>query len=220
MVCAELVKDAAGNGVVDQNRFKELHSDGRRIITRWAKRALQEDKSAANDPFEHFIFAWIAFNGWATCVTGKDKDIDYLAAIYRDERLNSEFIEKLSGDFLNDLNCFQKLWPIFNAKDVRGIISAHDRAQTIRSYREKVPKAKFRPQCAYSQHNDSNIPLDLSHTLSAIYQVRCNLFHGLKGMHCENDKETVSVALRVMIRILEICIPTLAAVEQKTSYKS
>jgi len=36
------------------------------------------------------------------------------------------------------------------------------------------------------------VPIDWPHTLSAIYQVRCNLFHGYKGVYSENDISIVS----------------------------
>ena len=40
------------------------------------------------------------------------------------------------------------------------------------------------------------------HTLQALYQIRCNLFHGEKGAHMECDREIVDFALRAMLPFL------------------
>jgi len=60
-----------------------------------------------------------------------------------------------------------------------------------------------RPPCSrvHLEHREA-IPLDWPHTLQAVYQVRCNLFHGEKGANSESDREIVTAALRAMLPFL------------------
>ena len=46
------------------------------------------------------------------------------------------------------------------------------------------------------------MPLDWPHTLEALYRVRCNLFHGEKGLDSEMDALIVSSAFRVLVHFL------------------
>ena len=49
---------------------------------------------------------------------------------------------------------------------------------------------------------DGSISLDWPHTLSAIYRIRCNLFHGEKTLHSDNDVILVSLAFRVLVNMI------------------
>lgn len=65
---------------LDNHRY--LHLDGHRLITTWFDRACRmrgDDASA----FEGFVFAWIAVNARASCVTCKDRG--YLKLVDEDK---------------------------------------------------------------------------------------------------------------------------------------
>lgn len=55
---------------LDFGRYHALHDDGRRLIRGWLERA----RTGEDGDFASFIYLWIAFNGWAACVTGADAD--------------------------------------------------------------------------------------------------------------------------------------------------
>lgn len=61
----------------------------------------------------------------------------------------------------------------------------------------------FAPLC-YRRHIDGgdDVPLDWPHIIWAIYQVRCNLFHGDKAPHSEIDRVLVHSGLQVLVRFL------------------
>jgi hypothetical protein len=220
VACVELLsKDAqkrarqgeAQPGAVIRHRFQELHPAGRKLIQDWAERAATQFDCAERDSFEPFIFGWIALNGWACCVTAEDRDSDYLDALLLDFDLDREFKELLATDLLAAGREFRSTWPIFSSKDIGYNVEwVGTREQVIERYRTINPPPGCKPACGFL-HRDrgEDVPIDWPHTLSAIYQVRCNLFHGYKGVHSENDVLIVSKAFRVLVRLLPMLIPPL-----------
>jgi hypothetical protein len=61
----------------------------------------------------------------------------------------------------------------------------------------------YQPRC-WKRHEEEGepVPLDWPHTLEALYRVRCNLFHGEKGLDSEMDARVVSSAFRVLVHFL------------------
>jgi hypothetical protein len=221
MACIELLSKEAQKrarrgeapaGAVIRHRFQELHQEGRKLIQGWAERAAAQSDCAEQDSFEPFIFGWIALNGWACCVTAEDRDSDYLDALLLDEELNREFKELLATDLLAAADEFQSTWPIFSSKDIAYNFDwGGTREQLIERYRTIIPPPGRRPACAFlHRERGEEVPVDWPHTLSAIYQVRCNLFHGYKGMYSENDVLIVSNAFRILARLLPMLIPNLS----------
>jgi hypothetical protein len=206
MTCRELL---SGNPVqikVDLQRYRLLHHEGRRLISGWFNRAWRARDCQGGDCFEAFIFAWIAVNGWAACVTETDGDRKYLDALMLDQDIKNQF-DRLLRDpnlrFSSIASEFAQLWPIFEVKDLRKKsmlwMQEPDRNKLIMSYLQGGAE-KYQPQC-WKRHVDSGqaIPLDWPHTLAAVYRVRCNLFHGEKAAHSEMDQLVVSRAFRVLI---------------------
>jgi hypothetical protein len=191
---------------VDRHRFEELHAEGRRLINNWAQRASAQIKCADRDSFEPFIFGWIAVNGWASCVTGEVTDRKCLDVLMLDDDLNRRFDEHLATntDLRESVQQFQSLWPIFQSQDIGyGPNPSGTRQEIVDKYRTIAPLARYSPRCSFRHREDGReAPMDWPHTLSAIYQVRCNLFHGFKGVHSENDVVIVSKAFRVLVRVL------------------
>lgn len=186
------------------NRFHALHPDGQRLVRGWFEKA-HAAMTADDECFEAFIFAWFAVNGWAACVTGKDRDADYIRALQRSTELAEKFQSLLAGNpqFKSAASEFQRFWPIFKAQDIRRAghrsPAAADRLAIVQHYFDCDLRV-FEPQC-WKSHKDAGeeVPLDWAHTLAAIYRVRCNLFHGEKSAHSEMDQEIVLAALVVLV---------------------
>jgi hypothetical protein len=220
MACTELLtKDAQKRakrgepptGAVIRHRFEELHEEGRKLIQSWAQRAVAQADCSDREAFEPFIFGWIAVNGWACCVTGEDRDGDCLDALLLDADLDREFKELLATDLMAATRDFQSSWPIFSSKGIGYNVEWNGtREQVIGRYKKIAPPPGRKPACTFF-HRDrgEEVPIDWPHTLSAIYQVRCNLFHGYKGVYSENDVLIVSSAFRVLVRVLPMLIPSL-----------
>lgn len=195
---------------LDLNRYSYLHPEGRRLITGWFDRAWEARDSESEDCFEAFIFAWFSVNGWAACVTGLDRDADYVEALSRDHSVHQEFDRLISvptSPVAVYATQFAELWPIFEVKDLRRrrIMRFHrgDRDDIVSTYLT-AGATKFEPQC-WKKHKDEGkeVPVDWPHTLSALYRVRCNLFHGEKAAHSEIDQRVVSAAFKVLIHFFK-----------------
>ena len=200
-----LYREQAGPATrIHLNRFQTLHPDGQRLVRGWFEKAHAAMDGDA-ECFEAFIFAWFAVNGWAACVTGKDRDADYIRALQRSTELTEKFQASLADNpqLQTAASEFQRFWPIFKAQDIRraGHRSpvAADRPAVVQHYFDCDLRV-FEPQC-WKSHQDAGeaVPLDWPHTLAAIYRVRCNLFHGEKSAHSEMDREIVRTALVVLV---------------------
>ncbi len=191
---------------VNLYEFEELGAIGSRVIRAFSSRAKHGADCRPEECFEPFIFGWIALNGWASCVTGTDFDRDYLKALMLDRELNNRFSSVRDGaDFHVSLEEFRSYWPILRPTPLR---RTSDHFQTrqdriLHAFTHPGKDFRFRPECA-SQHIErgEQIPADWPHTLSAIYQVRCNLFHGSKSLDSDIDTQIVFNAFRVLVRIL------------------
>ena len=193
---------------VDLHLFSQLHPQGRTLIRDFAKRANDGKQCADHECFEPFIFGWMAMNGWAACVTQKEFDGEYVRTLARDESLEHRFRERLDAcdEFRKVTQKFRALWPIFRSQDVRSIPNPiGTREEIVREYGRTVPEARYSPAC-YFRHEleGSIIPADWPHTVCAIYQVRCNLFHGFKGLYSENDTAIVSAGFRVLVHVIQM----------------
>jgi len=123
------------------------------------------------------------------------------------------FLELLGSnqDFKATAEKFRALWPIFSDKDIHrsGVLAQippglarPDRIPIYLAhryqYRGRLRRINYCPPCADDHGSPEKIPLDWAHSLSAIYQVRCNLFHGYKGIDVSDDIEIVSSAYEVL----------------------
>jgi hypothetical protein len=190
---------------LDLMRFSVLHAEGQRLVKGWFDRAYEliDDD---NESFEGFIFAWFAVNGWAACVTTKDRDSDYIAMLGRSLDLREKFVKLLANNsgFSLVASQFHAFWPIFKAQDIRRAghhgLSINDRKEIIEYYFQNGITS-YAPECwQFHQSLGEEIPLDWPHTLQAIYRVRNNLFHGEKSAHSEMDQLIVKLAFQTLIR--------------------
>ena len=190
---------------LDIGAYERLHSDGKRLIRAWFDRAYRKIDCQAGESFEPFIFAWISFNAWGSCVTGEDRDAELVRRVANCPRLREMFenLRNEDANFKPVVQTFVDLWPIFKAQDIRrrGYFRAPspDRAEVIQQYRQ-IPDVSFEPSCSFYHVDVSGaIPSDWPHCLHAIYRVRCNLFHGEKSPHSEMDARIVKSAFDVLV---------------------
>jgi hypothetical protein len=180
--------------------FSRLHPEGQTLIRLWFHRGWEQRLSPDAECFEPFIYTYIAFNGWAACVTGKDQDRQMIDALKADPGLTASFDHWLSTDsgFQHHAAAFQSFWPIFSAKHLRSrrvpILRDPIRGNVIAHYRSHGAVI-FKPE-------EDNPRLTMANTLDALYQVRCNLFHGEKCVSSEGDQRLVGAAFRVLADLL------------------
>jgi hypothetical protein len=210
MTC-RLAELSASKETADFARYAMLHRDGKRLSRGWFRRAVARRVGDAGDSFEAFIFLWIAFNGWAACVTGLDSDTEWRDALTADRRVGEDFarLESAPESRLGAATAtFAELWPIFRVDDLRRRqidyreVADADRSTQVAWLLDQGAK-QYAPDCWPSHEQADEIPLDWAHTLAALYRVRCNLFHGDKGRNSENDRLVVGAAFSVLMTFLE-----------------
>ncbi len=190
---------------LDIGIYRRLHQDGKNLIKSWYDKALDQLECDPGQSFEPFIYLWIAFNAWSSCVTGIDQDNILVRRVANCPRLRAMFLDFYQNDEQFELmtNQFADLWPIFRANNIRMENQQqhqfNDRAEYIELYYQ-IPNIEFKPKCSrYHVEKGEIIPRDWPHTLHTIYQIRCNLFHGEKSPHSEMDKTIVKTAFNVLI---------------------
>jgi hypothetical protein len=160
---------------------------------------------AGGEEFEAFIFAWISFNGWATCCCNKEVDNHWLQMMMLDSRLTRKFASLMKdSDFRDAAQTFRSLWPIFRVSQlpegVRRDRPRHGGRKAVTDhYQDHCPEAERAPDCHLT--HTSLIEPDWAHTLEALYRVRNNLFHGQKSSAGHEDHMIVKAAVGVMVPI-------------------
>lgn len=209
-VSCKLAKNAGLAKKADLSRYQDLHPHGRRLISSWFERAWSKIDCQPQDSFEPFIYAWIAVNGWAACISGLDKDRDWLDALMLNHNICKEFtrtIEDNKSKLSIQARKFSGLWPIFKVQSLR---KAKLQYRGLGTDRRKIVKGylnaginDFEPKC-WKRHTEAgeDVPIDWPHTLAALYRVRCNLFHGEKAVHSEMDGNIVFAAFQVLVHFL------------------
>lgn len=181
---------------------------------RRAARALNKEEH-----FEGLIYLWVAFNAWLghtiedRTLANRDRALIHTAG--SDEQLSGSFEALLQRDGreADMCNCFHSFWPVFHARALvdRGLgpWQANQSRTEYRAncFRAQLGRADWAPRCFQMHQPDGTrpeefdpryVPLDWVHTLNAIYQVRCNLFHGGKSFRYSRDEEFVSLAARIL----------------------
>lgn len=129
------------------------------LIVRWYNRS-QKRRTKAFTIFDQFISLWVAFNSWGTFVTKQSKDRDMINTIKNNKVLVDRYDSLIKDDqFKNDISRLAK----YGILDMRP------------GYEDRL-----------TQIQDQN---DFGQVLDAIYQVRCNLFHGQKDIMIPHDRE-------------------------------
>lgn len=188
---------------VELHRYQLLPPPARTAMHAWVGEAEKVRGRARN--VETFIFAWFGFNAWANVVVdGAESDRELVAALAYDKHLGGFFANLRSEDpVLNRAAVgFGACIPIFQQERLRrsNIYSPHDISKRRKWISEQLAKGVkcFEPHC-YPAHEST--PLDWMHIVGAIYRVRCNLFHGDKGVSDESDLVIVESAGRLLVSL-------------------
>ena len=208
MPCLELVRNSGAANRFKSDRFRTLHQDGRRLVAHWFTLAHEQLACDPAESFEPFICAWIAFNGWASCCTELDRDREIVQALSLSSELVQQFDRSIeeSTSFRTTAERFRGYWPVFKAQELRRLRAPMhmmgDRQGIVAGYFD-IGARKFEPAC-FRRHAavGEEIPLDWPHVLAAIYQVRCNLFHGDKAPHSEIDRVLVYSGFQILVQFL------------------
>lgn len=198
---------------IDFNRYSGLDPEIQRLFIDWLHR---DDPN----PFERFIFTWIAFNGWAErVVVPPHRETDWVAALAGSQEIRDdfEFVRRTRPRFDDLVAGFADWWPIFKAQDQRKQAEGRGGGQPPQGPQLRwtgcgqeslrlTPgqSAARRSQVTYwlgkevghapnCQH-PGGFPEDWPHLLSALYRVRNNLFHGEKSMRLDADRALVRVS--------------------------
>lgn len=210
-ICPELRQKRQTPPQVDFGHYWRLHQEGRRHIQGWLERGWNSRDCRGEHCFESLIFTWIAFNSWGSCIADTEIDRQWLDALMASSKMCNLFDELLANGespFHEYVSQFHAVWPIFKVQELRdaGIHywsrDIRERPLLVREYLERG-MTKFEPAC-WKRHMDEggSIPMDWPHTLTALYRVRCNLFHGEKAPYSEIDRTIVRAALRVLVYFL------------------
>ena len=176
----------------------------------------------SGDSFNSLLHLWVAFNAWLAEVVEPsermDRDRALVNAAARDAVLRGRFDELLRDDpqFKKGSEEFHSLWPVFNVRRLAKLhvapwaYSHEDRAEYRRNcFSAGAQERDYEPRC-FCNHQPQReassdelqpIPLDWPHTLAAIYQVRCNLFHGGKTFHMRSDILFAKLAVEILWQV-------------------
>ncbi|MGI8639486.1 MAG: hypothetical protein ACR2MG_05970 [Pyrinomonadaceae bacterium] len=216
--------------LVDFSNYRFLHPEGRRLIKKWFSFGESIWNKNNDNIYEPFIFTWFAFNGWGACITSADTDADIMDSLATNKEINVAFDnflqENSESDFLSKTKWFFDILPIFDAKELNKLElfenNYQDRETQVRDYytnlknhydndktltpdqRTRKLSKSFSPKC-WKRHLDctEGITLDWSHFLKAVYQVRCNLFHGQKGNESPMNKQNVEASFLTLFNFLK-----------------
>ncbi|MBX3282886.1 MAG: hypothetical protein KF756_10455 [Acidobacteria bacterium] len=204
MWCTEL-----RDGIISFNNYADLHPHGRLLIQNWFERARESFEINHGDGFEAFIFLWISFNGWATCVTGRNQDREIIDALAANPQIINDFNGIINNDteFSDAANELYKMVPVFDPRELhrkRILNWPHEETRRQQVGRYIAGGAvKFNPPC-WVEHrtNGPEMPKDWAHLIKAIYGIRCNLFHGQKSAFQELDRRLVNLAFTTLCRFI------------------
>jgi hypothetical protein len=140
------------------------------LIRRWCERS-QGSLAGEFTMFDKFISLWFSFNGWGSVTAKTNNDGDMVKKLKLDKVLIRLYSDLLTKDtlFRADVERLAK----FRILDMR--------------YPNEPKKGKTITDVK-----------DFSQILAAIYQVRCNLFHGQKDPIDSHDKELVELSYRIL----------------------
>jgi hypothetical protein len=190
-------------------RHWENGGSGHALATHW----LRQSTDGA-DTFQSFISLWIAVNGWAQRITREELDSEWVKTVGVDPVLRSGFADSLANNHevraaAESLIAFA---PIFRATEQMLFPSppySPRRERVAYWLGQKISEKKghrqivHRPRCYEMHlHRDGSLPCDWPHVLHAIYQIRCNLFHGSKSAAVDEDRKLVSWSRAALLGFL------------------
>ena len=217
--CGELTWQAKGSKPLKVKEVRDNYEFWE-FIQPWIR------NSRSYNEMEGFIYLWVSFNAWASLavpdLTKNHMDIYIVHSVSVDNKFKAEFEKqkKENEKFSSSLEEFVSLMPVLQVlwlknNNVRGWGFDEDRKKYLKMVGRKNPyvtvndneKSMFSPACAYQHFDiDEDIPADWPHVMAAIYQVRCNLFHGGKAYYPE-DRKFVELAYELLWGVWKSLIP-------------
>jgi len=190
---------------------RNSYGEGPDLIRDWFLRGKR-----AGNPFEGFIFTWIAFNGWAERATGLEKDWEWIQTLAVSERFSNDFVELLDWNpvaqkavrrLMNDAPIFKASWLRKERREL-GLLDTEPRGSRSKQVEFWMSVAgvekNSRPACARRHRTENGkLPFDWAHTLHAVYQVRCNLFHGEKGRNNALDVKFTNDGRHILSALID-----------------
>lgn len=180
------------------DNFMLLDPSVREIVNDWFHHARQHP-----NVMQRFINLWMSFNGWATCVTEKDIDRAMVEMLIDDPRMRNAFdtLYDRDGAFNGIVGRFVEWWPIYDARDFR----RKARQSKVNDIYSREDVHRYAQQWGVKREPRNWLPgsrVTWGDVLWAIYKVRCNLFHGQKGMNNPSDVRLVEIAHEVLERFI------------------
>jgi len=185
----------------------------------WIRRFSETDEDNVS---EKLIYLWVTVNAWASKsvpdLSRNHEDAYLVHCMAKDHDLSERFDKLYQRDieFRDTVNSFLDLAPVFqslwlNNHGIGPWNINDDRRKYVKMVSEKDPFIvsirneqeirfpAFSPACALEHiQGDEPIPVDWPHTISMIYQVRCNLFHGGKYYNRDSDREFIKSAYKIL----------------------
>jgi hypothetical protein len=166
-------------------------------------RATSADYPNGDPSFGNFFNLWIGFNAWYSVVTDEPTDWKSIKALGASQRLIDLFsnYRRDNQNFGEIAKGFKQHWPVFDMRGIKRktellrLLLDQGRQRSMERLRES--KVKRCPQSF-----DSQTEPDWPDTLDAIYQIRCNLFHGDKGSGLD-DQMLVNFAYNVLREFID-----------------
>jgi len=185
----------------------------------WLDRAATARSRLNRDPFPGLIYSWVAFNAWLgqtvedRDIVGSDRRLVQVAAF--DPRLSGAFDDLRGENSEAGAQCreFHGLWPVFKARALvdRGLEPwrvDHSRDEfRAHCFLDGLGRGDWSPRCfvahqgtgvSPSEYSHERVPHDWLHAIQAVYQVRCNLFHGGKSFRSDGDMVFVRLATAIL----------------------
>jgi hypothetical protein len=160
------------------------------------------DRAEKEHTMMAFVFRWMAFNGWMAAITGLERDYEMINILVEDPRICSAYNELMinNADFRSTVNAFSSNWPVLSVSSLRAKLG-HD-AFSSYNLQDLISKCKL----LNVKHEPKNwihgeVP-SWGQVLRAIYQVRCNLFHGQKSQYDSRDQHLVLASDQVLRLLL------------------
>lgn len=175
------------------SNFQHLEPAARDLVAE-----LMENADRQRSAFMSFVNVWMAFNGWMAAVTERETDADMLRNLVGEKRLIVAYDQLMAGSppFRRVVSDFAVMWPVLNVRDVRKKLG---RDAFQRHGRDALLDACI---AAGVKHQPLAWTAGTTPTweqlLRTIYQVRCNLFHGVKSPQNERDRRLILKSDRIL----------------------
>jgi hypothetical protein len=119
-VCKELLGGRSPRATVNLRSYERLRGYyGHSLISSWLQRVWEKRECPPHESFEPFIYTWISFNGWAACVTGLDRDRQWLDALLVCPEVADD-LERLVSDATSPLHKHARAFISGAVADIQG----------------------------------------------------------------------------------------------------